>query len=87
MQIIFDLDGTLFQTEHSIIRAVRLLFDELGLAPADSDSILKSIGKYIPVQKRYIEEYKPLDCSDIVINNNNYLHPAIMASAVNVTFK
>lgn len=33
--------------------------------------------KYIPVQKRYIDEYKPQVQSDIIIDNNDYFYPII----------
>lgn len=45
MLLIFDLDGTLYNTESSIICAVNLLFDELGLARPDVSDILANIGK------------------------------------------
>ncbi len=38
----------------------------------------KYIEKYIPIQKRYIEEFHPSSTSDIVIDNQNYLHPKIV---------
>ncbi len=36
--------------------------------------------KYIPVQKRYIKEYSPQTQCDILIDNNNYLHPVFKTS-------
>ncbi|WP_455717549.1 HAD family hydrolase, partial [Anaerosporobacter sp.] len=45
MNIIFDLDGTLFQTQPCIINAVNKLFLNNGLKPIESDKILQNIGK------------------------------------------
>lgn len=45
MNIIFDLDGTLFQTQPCIINAVNKFFSNNGLEPIEVDSILQNIGK------------------------------------------
>lgn len=45
MHIIFDLDGTLFQTRYCDINAINCLFDELGLSHIDEKSITQNIGK------------------------------------------
>ena len=37
----------------------------------------KYINKYIPIQKLYFSEYNPVQKSDIVINNQDYLNPRI----------
>lgn len=37
----------------------------------------KYINKYIPIQKKYIEEHQPLKNSDIIINNQDYSFPFI----------
>lgn len=34
--------------------------------------------KYIPVQKRYLEEHSPMENSNIVIDNSNYYRPIII---------
>ncbi len=39
--------------------------------------IKKYYEKYIPLQKRYIKEYKPIEKSDLVINNTDYNNPKI----------
>jgi phosphoglycolate phosphatase len=39
--------------------------------------IQKYIDKYIPIQKRYLEEYTPEINSDILINNSDYSRPEI----------
>jgi len=38
----------------------------------------KYIDKYIPIQKRYLEEFKPQAYCDIYIDNNDYLYPRIL---------
>ncbi len=38
----------------------------------------KYTDKYIPVQKRYLDEYKPRFTCDLVVDNNDYLHPMII---------
>lgn len=45
MIIIFDLDGTLFQTKPCDINAINYLFDELGLDRIDEQYITQNIGK------------------------------------------
>jgi phosphoglycolate phosphatase len=45
MKIIFDLDGTLFQTQYCDINAVNRLFDELGLIRPNENDITHGIGK------------------------------------------
>ena len=45
MQIIFDLDGTLFQTRFSAINAIQYLCNELGLPQIDEGIIIQNIGK------------------------------------------
>jgi phosphoglycolate phosphatase len=45
MLLLFDLDGTLYQTKYSIIHAVNSLFDELGQPHPDVLAILKHVGK------------------------------------------
>jgi phosphoglycolate phosphatase len=35
--------------------------------------------KYIPIQKRYLAEHRPLERSHFVIDNTDYLHPEITA--------
>jgi uridine kinase len=46
--------------------------------PKHGEAFLKKyIDKYIPVQKRYIEEFKPREHSDIVIDNSDYRYPKI----------
>ena len=45
MIIIFDLDGTLFQTAYSDINAVNKLFEELGLNRLEEKNIVQNIGK------------------------------------------
>lgn len=39
----------------------------------------KYINKYIPIQKRYLSEEDPMQKSDIIINNQDYLNPRILA--------
>lgn len=47
--------------------------------PKYGESFLqKYIDKYIPIQKKYIEECKPQEISDILINNNDYQNPVIV---------
>jgi phosphoglycolate phosphatase len=48
MRLIFDLDGTLYMTEHTIMTAVRSLFQELGLPEPDEKAVLRHIGKTMP---------------------------------------
>jgi phosphoglycolate phosphatase len=48
MHLIFDLDGTLFETAHTVMTAVRALFDELGLPVPDEAGVLTHIGKPSP---------------------------------------
>jgi phosphoglycolate phosphatase len=38
----------------------------------------KYIYKYIPVQKRYLEEHKPMDVSDVIIDNTDYRKPVLL---------
>ena len=45
MQIIFDLDGTLFQTKFCDINAVNRLCDEFGIMRIDEQYIAQNIGK------------------------------------------
>lgn len=45
MQIIFDLDGTLFQTRFCDINAINRLFDEFGLMRTEEQYITQNIGK------------------------------------------
>lgn len=46
------------------------------------DSIIEKYQqKYIPVQKLYIEKYKPKDRSDMVILNEDYRNPVILVKA------
>lgn len=35
----------------------------------------KNIDKYIPIQKRFIDEHKPDESCDIYIDNSNYDNP------------
>ncbi len=41
--------------------------------------IKKYTNKYIPVQRKYLEEYRPEQRSDIVINNQDYFNPRLGA--------
>ncbi|MBD3285084.1 HAD-IA family hydrolase [candidate division WOR-3 bacterium] len=34
--------------------------------------------KYIPVQKRYLEDCKPVERSDVVVDNNDYIRPYLV---------
>ncbi len=45
MQIIFDLDGTLFQTKYCVINAINRLFDAFGIMRAEEQYITQNIGK------------------------------------------
>lgn len=45
MNIVFDLDGTLFQTHTCIIRAVNRLLQESGLEMVETDRVMSNIGK------------------------------------------
>lgn len=45
MHVIFDLDGTLFQTGYCDINAINLLFDEMNLPRINENEIIKNIGK------------------------------------------
>jgi phosphoglycolate phosphatase len=45
MLLIFDLDGTLYQTKYSVIFAVNALFDELNLPRPEVLDVLQHIGK------------------------------------------
>lgn len=45
MRLIFDLDGTLFQTEKCTVEAVRRLRKELGLPPLPDEQIICHIGE------------------------------------------
>ncbi len=45
MQIIFDLDGTLFQAKYCDINAINRLFDEFGIMRTEEQYITQSIGK------------------------------------------
>lgn len=45
MNVFFDLDGTLYQTEFAIIHAVKALFDELGISAPSDNRILECVGK------------------------------------------
>jgi phosphoglycolate phosphatase len=42
------------------------------------DFLKKYHRKYIPLQKRYINEHSPLEKSDLVIDNTDYNQPKIM---------
>jgi len=44
------------------------------------DIIKKYQKKYIPIQKWYLDKYKPRRRSDMIIDNQNYLHPTIVKS-------
>ena len=48
MQLLFDLDGTLFQTKPVLLRTAQLLFRALGTSAPDDGTILKSAGKSTP---------------------------------------
>lgn len=48
MQLIFDLDGTLFQTAEIEMTAVKALFEELGLPQPEARAVVKHIGKTMP---------------------------------------
>jgi len=37
----------------------------------------KYINKYIPVQKRYLDECSPEEHCDIIVNNQDYLNPIV----------
>ena len=43
-----------------------------------SEILAKYREKYIPVQKKYLEMYKPREKSDLVIDNSNPLFPKVM---------
>ena len=46
--------------------------------PLYGESIIdKYKNKYIPLQKRYINEHKPMEISDLVIDNNDFRFPKI----------
>lgn len=45
MQLVFDLDGTLFQTAECTVNAVRRLRGELGLPPVSDETAVRNIGK------------------------------------------
>ena len=47
--------------------------------PQYGDAILdKYVRKYIPVQRKYIEEWKPQENADILICNEDYRRPVIV---------
>ncbi|MFO7991560.1 MAG: HAD family hydrolase [Thermoplasmata archaeon] len=49
MLVIFDLDGTLFETGSSVIPAVRHSLRDIGMEEVDDDTILSLIGERTPV--------------------------------------
>ncbi len=51
--IIFDLDGTLSNSEKSILTTLRLTFDEMGVSPPPKDILMKFIGP--PLKDSYIK--------------------------------
>jgi phosphoglycolate phosphatase len=46
-KVIFDLDGTLYQTHITFLKAVELTLDEYGLPPAPEAELTKIIGKAV----------------------------------------
>jgi len=42
--------------------------------------------KYIPVQKKYLDEYEPMKNCDIAAYNNDYLNPRIIKELVTRRF-
>jgi phosphoglycolate phosphatase-like HAD superfamily hydrolase len=90
MLVIFNLDGILFQTKVCVIAAVNHLFDEIEVKKIDEEVLKRAnikyipkygesfmekyIHKYIPTQKKYLEECEPEQRSDIVINNQDYFN-------------
>ncbi len=66
MNIIFDLDGTLFETGYCVINAVKKLFAELELSIPDETSITQGIGMkaYEFLQNILPENINPTDVID-----------------------
>lgn len=49
--------------------------------PRFGEGILQSYQtKYIPVQKKYLAEYKPMDKADLIIDNNDLQNPRLFGS-------
>lgn len=69
--VIFDVDGTLVDSQHLIHHAMSFAFDEVGLPPLPRDDVLRIVGLSLPVavaelapdsdpdtQQRIVEGYK-----------------------------
>ncbi len=70
------LDGRVFLT---------ISFDEVlnrarlrDVPKYGEDFLNKYITKYIPVQKRYLNEHKPMEGSDVLIDNTDYHRPVLI---------
>lgn len=46
--VLFDLDGTLVDTEEGVARSLRYAMDKLGMEPPDADTIRRFIGPLVP---------------------------------------
>lgn len=69
---------------------IDISFDEVINRALQRDSVIfgdsvteRYYSKYIPIQKLYIEKYKPKEKCDIVVNNENFLKPEIKKSSAN----
>lgn len=69
--------GIKFVDENAIITSGGI---SAGINKYGEAFIEKYIHKYIPIQKRYLEEYKPMQRSDIVINNEDYFIPKLLSN-------
>jgi len=74
----------LFRKELSPYIDYKILIDipfeeSLSRAKArDSKAVLKKYDeKYLPAQKRYLDEYPPLKTADIIIDNSNWEYPKV----------
>lgn len=57
---------------------MNIIFDLDGTFKYGDAILDKYVRKYIPVQRKYIEEWKPQENVDILICNEDYRRPVIV---------
>ena len=65
--VVFDIDGTLFQTELATVRAVQEVFAENGLPLPSAPSICSFFGKPVEDQHRWLESQCPPESAKSIV--------------------
>lgn len=69
--IVFDIDGTLFQTERVTVPAVQRTFSEYGLTEPDADTICSFFGRPVEEYLQWLEALCPAGLAQEVVEATN----------------